>query len=185
MRIVAGKFRGTILASLGDGDEAARLRPTSDKVRGAIFNLLAHGDYPPIDGASVLDLFAGTGALGFEALSRGAASVTFVDDGAKAGALIRANAEKLRVTGETKLIRGDTTHLSACSVEPFGFVFLDPPYGKGLGEMALGSALAGGWLAGGAVVVWEESAAVVWPEGLIAADTRRYGDTRVHIGQRL
>ena len=183
MRIISGRFRGTVLASVGDGDDAARLRPTSDKVRGAIFNLLAHGDYPPIEGSRVLDLFAGTGALGFEALSRGAAHVCFVDDGAKAGALIRANAEKLRVMEETKLVRGDAADLGRCNVGPFGFVFLDPPYGKGLGQKALGSALAGGWVADGAVLVWEERAVVVWPKGLIAADTRRYGDTQVHIGR--
>lgn len=181
MRIISGKFRGTVLASVGDGDSAAHLRPTSDKVRGAIFNLLAHGDYPPIAGALVLDLFAGTGALGFEALSRGAKSVCFVDNGVRAAALIGENAKKLRVATETTLIRGDATRLGACATARFDMIFLDPPYGKGLGEAALTSAFAGGWIAAGALVVWEEAARTdVSLAGLRLRDGRSYGDTRVH-----
>lgn len=184
MRIIAGKYRGTALAPVGTGDGAAHLRPTSDRVREAIFNLIAHGDYPPIAGARVLDLFAGTGALGFEALSRGAASVCFIDDGVKAGALIRANAEKLRVTDGIALLRQDATRLGVCGPAAFDLIFLDPPYGKNLGEKALAAALAGGWLAKGAIVVREENAAADWPAGLLGRDSRRYGDTWVQIAER-
>lgn len=181
MRIVGGRFKGTGLASLGAGDEAARLRPTSDRVRESLFNLLAHGDYPAIEGARVLDLFAGTGALGFEALSRGAASVQFVDDGVKARALIRENTDKLRAGGVVKLYRRDATRLGENRGRPCDLVFLDPPYGKALGEKALASCVGGGWLAEGAVIVWEESAEQAAPEGFLKADARQYGDSWITV----
>ncbi len=187
MRIVGGRFRGTRLAAPGEaGGGEAHLRPTSDRVREAVFNLLAHGgfaDPPPPEGMRVLDLFAGTGALGLEALSRGAARVQFVDDLPKARALIRENVEKLRVIGETKLFRRDATKLGPCRGEPYDLVFLDPPYGKGMGEAALASAAEGGWLVPGALAVWEESAdaRVTLPEGAELLDERRYGETAVRI----
>lgn len=181
MRIIGGRFRGTALASVGKGDTAAHLRPTTDRVRESLFNLLTHGDYPPIEGARVLDLFAGTGALGFEALSRGAGPVQFVDDGLKARALIRENADKLGVTGQIKIFRRDATRLGLAQGKPYDLVFLDPPYGKGLGEKALESALAGGWIAPGALIVWEEGAAILPPNGVTLRDSRRYGDTTIHI----
>jgi 16S rRNA (guanine966-N2)-methyltransferase len=182
MRIISGRFRGAVLADVGSGDIAARLRPTSDKVRGAIFNLLTHGEYPPIEGSQVLDLFAGTGALGFEALSRGAAHVTLVDSGATAVGLIAANARKLRVTDAVQVLKRDAGLLGPLSGTPFDFVFLDPPYGKGLGERALTAAKEGGWLAQDCVVVWEESSPVVWPVGFAQVDARSYGETWVRIG---
>ncbi len=181
MRIVGGSHRGRALAEIGAGDEAARLRPTSDKVRQAIFNLLEHGDYPPLQGARVLDLFAGTGALGLEALSRGAERVVFVDDGAASRALIRQNVELLRAGGATRLFRRDAVRLGDNRDRPYGLVFLDPPYGRGLGERALASAREGGWLAPGAVVVWEEGSEPAVPPGFVLRDRRRYGDTHVTI----
>jgi 16S rRNA (guanine966-N2)-methyltransferase len=184
MRIVGGRFRGTLLADPGPGDPAAHLRPTLDRVREALFNLLAHGDYgqpPPPEGRRVLDLFAGTGALGFEALSRGAERVVFVDDGAVARGLIRSNAERLGVTGQVKIWRRDAARLGECRVPPFDLVFLDPPWGQGLGEAALASVHAGGWIAPGALVVWEEGAAVVPPPWCSVLDARRYGDATVTI----
>jgi len=184
VRIVGGRFRGTGLAAPGArGGGAAHLRPTSDRVREAIFNLLAHGDYPPLEGARVLDLFAGTGALGLEALSRGAARAVFVDDGAAARALIRQNIERLAAIGQTKLWRRDATRLGPCRGAPFDLIFADPPYGKGLGVRALASALAGGWVAPGAVLVLEEAAgaAADLPEGLVIADRRTYGETEITI----
>ncbi|WP_343080636.1 16S rRNA (guanine(966)-N(2))-methyltransferase RsmD [Ostreiculturibacter nitratireducens] len=180
MRIIAGKFRGLALAAVGKGDAEAHLRPTSDRVREAIFNLLMHGGYgDPVEGARVLDLFAGTGALGLEALSRGAARVTFVEDGAAGRALIRRNIELTRSMGVTDLYRRDATRLGPNRGAPFTLVFLDPPYGKGMGERALASAMEGGWIAPGAMIVWEESAAPVVPEGFEELDQRRYGDTIV------
>jgi 16S rRNA (guanine966-N2)-methyltransferase len=179
VRIISGRARGLKLADVGAGDPAAHLRPTSDKVRQAIFNLLQADD--PVTGARVLDLFAGTGALGLEALSRGAVRVAFVDDGAAARALIRANVEKMRAMGETDVWRRDATAMGPNRGAPYGLVFLDPPYGKGLGEAALASCMAGGWLAPGAVVVWEEGAPPVPPAGFAPVDQRRYGDTVVTI----
>ena len=179
MRIIGGSRRGLKLAELGEGDQAAHLRPTSDRVREAIFNLLINAHGNPVAGARVLDLFAGTGALGLEALSRGASQVTFVDDGAKALGLIRANIAKMRAEGETRGLRQDARKLGQNAGSAYGLVFLDPPYGKGLGEVALAAALTGGWLAPGAMVVWEEGAAPTVPDGFVLVDQRKYGDTVV------
>ncbi|MFA5539175.1 MAG: RsmD family RNA methyltransferase, partial [Gemmobacter sp.] len=143
-------------------------------------NLLAHGGHgDPVEGARVLDLFAGTGALGLEALSRGAARVAFVDDGTAARALLRANIEKMRAMGTTDVWRRDATRMGVNRGAGYDLVFLDPPYGKALGEAALASCVAGGWLTPGALVVWEEGAPPVVPEGFAQLDQRRYGDTVV------
>lgn len=180
MRIIGGAHRGLALASVGKGDAGAHLRPTTDRVRESLFNLLQnYGD--PAAGARVLDLFAGTGALGFEALSRGAAHVTFVDDGVKARALIRENTDKMRAHGTIKLYRRDATRLGPARGAPFDLVFLDPPYGKGLGPRALASAQEGGWLSDQALVVWEDGAPQPPPQGFTLEDSRRYGDTHVTI----
>lgn len=179
MRIIGGSRRGLKLAEVGEGDAAAHLRPTSDRVREAIFNLLVNAHGNPVSGARVLDLFAGTGALGLEALSRGAAQVTFVDDGSKALALIRANVAKMHAEAEAQVIRQDVRRLGPNPGSGHGLVFLDPPYGKGLGEQAVAAAVKGGWLAPGAMVVWEEGTAPPVPEGFALADQRKYGDTIV------
>jgi 16S rRNA (guanine966-N2)-methyltransferase len=181
MRIISGRARGLHLTPVGDGDAAAHLRPTSDRVREAIFNLLVNGGYgDPITGIRVLDLFAGTGALGLEALSRGAVGVTFVDDGKVALGLLQKNIALMKA--EAVVLRRNATQLGAGS--PHGLVFMDPPYGKGLGEQALASALAGGWIGPEALVVWEESMAPVVPAGFRQLDQRRYGDTLVTILMR-
>ncbi len=179
MRIIGGSRRGLKLAEVGEGDAAAHLRPTSDRVREAIFNLLINAHGNPVTGATVLDLCAGTGALGLEALSRGAQAATFVDDGKASLALLRANIAKLRAETETRILRQDATRLPPNTAAPFTLVFLDPPYGKGLGELALTAARKGGWLAPGATVVWEEAVAPTAPDGFLALDQRRYGDTIV------
>ncbi|MHA7887350.1 16S rRNA (guanine(966)-N(2))-methyltransferase RsmD [Roseicyclus sp.] len=178
MRIVAGRLRGKKLAEVGAGDAAAHLRPTTDRVRESLFNVITSGKYgDPITGARVLDLFAGTGALGLEALSRGAAHVTFVDDGTAARALLRENVALCSAQGVTKVFRRDATDLGPVKGAGFDLVFLDPPYGRGLGERTLASALAGGWIAPGALVVWEESAPPLPPPGLALLDQRSYGGT--------
>jgi 16S rRNA (guanine966-N2)-methyltransferase len=180
MRIVGGAQRGLALA--GPGGSAAKLRPTSDRVRESLFNLLAHGPYgDPVEGARVLDLFAGTGALGLEALSRGAASAVFVDDGPVALELVRGNIARMRVGDRAQVLARDATRLGANTGVPFDLVFLDPPYGQGLGEVALAAAGAGEWLAPGALVVREERAGTPPPGGLTLLDTRRYGDTMIAI----
>ncbi len=155
MRIVGGRLRGRAL----EGPKSQAIRPTADRLRESLFNILVHAYGNPVVDARVLDLFAGTGALGFEALSRGAAFVLFVDDGAEARALLRGNVEALGAGGATKVYRRDATKLGPVSpLEPFSLAFLDPPYGKGLAEQALAAVRGGGWLAPGALAVVEEAA---------------------------
>lgn len=186
MRIIGGTHRGLRLAELGAGDAAAHLRPSSDRLREALFNLLTQGRLGDrVRGARVLDLFAGTGALGLEALSRGAAQVTFVETGAPARALIRANVERMRAMGATRLYRRDATDLGENRGPGFDLVFLDPPYGEGLGERALASARAGRWLAPRALVVWEEAAAQPPPAAFALVDRRRYGAAHVTVLEHL
>jgi len=149
-------------------------------LRESVFNILAHAYDDPVCGARVLDLFAGTGALGIEALSRGAAFALFVDNGAEARALLRNNIEALRLGGVTRVYRRDATRLGpAHPLEPFTLVFLDPPYGRGLAVEALASLRDGGWLAPQALVVVEETKAaqIVVPEGLLELERRVYDDT--------
>lgn len=182
MRIIGGKSRGLHLAPVGEGDAAAHLRPTSDRVREAIFNLLINGGYGnPVQDARVLDLFAGTGALGLEALSRGATRVAFVDDGTAARALLRRNIELMRAMGTTDVWRRDATAMGPNRGPGYTLVFLDPPYGKGLGERALASCEAGGWLAPQALIVWEENTAPLPPQCFDMLDQRKYGDTIITI----
>src|SRR5918912_3521411 len=154
MRIVGGRFRGRALA----GPRSDAIRPPSDRLRETIFNVLAHAYGDPVAGARVLDLFAGTGAMGLEALSRGAAFALFVDEGAEARGLIRANVEALGVGGETRLFRRDATRMGqAAPNAPFSLVFCDPPYGKDLAPRALRSCAEGSWLTPGALIVVEEA----------------------------
>lgn len=183
MRIIAGKFRGaTIEAPKGMGT-----RPTSDRVREALFNVLEHGA-PAVDfeGLRVLDLFAGSGALGLEALSRGARYCLFIEENAAARAAIRRNVEALGLTGITKIWRRDATRLGpAGTLPPFDLIFCDPPYGQGLGERALAAAVEGGWVADNAIAVLEERAGstIAWPPALTKIDRRRYGDTEIAIAR--
>ncbi|WP_296761756.1 16S rRNA (guanine(966)-N(2))-methyltransferase RsmD [Sediminimonas sp.] len=185
MRIIAGQWRGRALAGLGKGDKGAHLRPTTDRTRESLFSMLAGGRFgDPLSGARVLDLFAGTGALGLEALSRGAASAVFVDDGRAATRLLRDNIALCEAQDDCRVIRRDARRLPAAADAAPGFapcnlVFLDPPYGKGLGERALAAALAGGWVAPGALIVWEEGAAVTPPADIEVLEARRYGDTMI------
>lgn len=182
MRIIGGRSRGTALAAVGKGDAANHLRPTSDRVRESIFNLLINGGYgDPVTDARVLDLFAGTGALGLEALSRGAEQATFIDTGAAARALLLRNIALTRNEDHASLVRRDATRLGTHAGDPFTLVFVDPPYGKGMGEKALASALEGGWIAPDALIVWEESVRPLPPPGLRQLDQRRYGDTLLTI----
>ncbi len=184
MRIIAGTHRGTHLAELGQGDEAAHLRPTSDRVRESLFNVLQGGRYgDPLRGARVLDLFAGTGALGLEALSRGAAHVAFVDNGRVAQNLIRANIAKLRRQKDTTLITTSVMAIPPASAA-CNLVFLDPPYGAGMGIGALEVALQQGWIAPDALIVWEETRGQIAPAGFTVADQRRYGETWVTLMRR-
>lgn len=183
MRIIGGAFRGRRLAQLGRGDAGAHLRPTSDRVRESLFNVLTSRYPDRLEGARVLDLFAGTGALGLEALSRGAAAAVFVEQGRTALGLLRENIRLCGVGDHVQILARDARRPGPATA-PCGLVFLDPPYGKGLGEAALAAALREGWLAKGALVVWEESAAVTPPGGLTLLDERRFGDTVIRFFER-
>lgn len=176
MRIVGGEFRGRPLAT----PRSDAIRPTTDRTREAVFNVLAHRYAEKLAGARVLDLFAGTGALGLEAISRGAASCFFIEESAEGRGLIRTNVEAFGLLGRTKIFRRDAASLGDVgTIQPFGLLFADPPYGKGLGERALQSARAGGWLLPGALCIVEEvaSAAFAPGPGFEVADERGYGDT--------
>lgn len=180
MRIIAGEWRGRPLAALGKGDAGAHLRPTTDRVRESLFSALSGGRYgDPLPGARVLDLFAGTGALGLEALSRGAAFATFVDDGRVSTRLIRQNIATLQAGARTRLMHRDARRLPANEEAPATLIFLDPPYGRDLGPPALAALAGTGWIAPGALVVWEEKTEQTPPEGFTRLDARRYGDTHV------
>ncbi|MEX0957444.1 MAG: 16S rRNA (guanine(966)-N(2))-methyltransferase RsmD [Rhizobiaceae bacterium] len=176
MRIVGGELRGRTLVT----PRSTAIRPTSDRIREAIFNIVAHRRPGGLEGARVLDLFAGTGALGIEALSRGAAMCLFIEEAAEARGLIRDNVETFGLAGRAKIFRRDATSLGEIgTIRPFDLVFADPPYRKGLGERALESALAGGWMTPGATIVLEEAADApsTPPSGFSLADEREYGDT--------
>ena len=176
MRIIAGIHRGTVLADVGKGDTSAHLRPTSDRVRESLFNMLTGGRFgTPLAGARVLDLFAGTGALGLEALSRGADRVCFVENGRAGFKLITKNLAKLRAAEDASVLTQDATKLRANPYAPFDLVFLDPPYGKSMGEKALTCARAGGWIAAQGLVVWEEASAQLPPDGFTLLEHKTYG----------
>lgn len=179
MRIIAGTHRGLRLATLGRGDPGAHLRPTPDRVRESLFSAIAARAGDHLIGAHVLDLFAGTGALGLEALSRGAARAIFVDNGRTARRLLADNIARTGSAQITRVIARDASRLPACDTAPATLVFLDPPYGQGLGGAALATAVAGGWIAPGALVVWEDSLPQDPPTGFTLDSHRRYGTTHV------
>jgi len=176
MRIIGGRLRGRTLVA----PKSQAIRPTADRLREALFNILVHAYADPLSGARVLDLFAGTGALGIEALSRGATFALFVDEAAEARALIRENVAALGLGGVCRIFRRDATRLGAAyPVEPFSLVFLDPPYGQGLAAKALASARDGGWLAPDALIVVEEATKTKFaaPAEFSEIERRSYDDT--------
>ncbi|KFB10939.1 16S rRNA (guanine(966)-N(2))-methyltransferase RsmD [Nitratireductor basaltis] len=176
MRIVGGKLKGRRLVSPGDN----AVRPTTDRAREALFNILHHGYPECLDGTRVLDLFAGTGALGIEAISRGASYALFIEEAVSSRAIIRENIEALGLQGVAKIFRRDATRLGAAgTIQPFDLVFADPPYGKGYGEQALATAREGGWLTQDCLVVVEEGADTPFqpPEGFVLHERRDYSGT--------
>jgi len=180
MRVVGGRLRGRALAAPG----SRAIRPTSERLRESIFDILEHRYPGRIEGRRIVDLFAGSGALAIEALSRGAKFALLVDNGAEARALLRANVEALGLGGVTRIWRADATKLGAAPTgPPFSLAFIDPPYGENLAGPALAALAAGGWLDDDALCVVEEAAKaeVVTPPGLAPVDERTYGDTRIVI----
>lgn len=182
MRVIAGRYKGRTLITPSGTDT----RPTSDRLRETLFNVLAHGYDNPIVDARVLDLFAGSGALGIEAISRGAAFAQFVEDAASARGAIKANIDALGIAGITKVYRRDATYLGPLPpAEAFSMVFCDPPYGKGLAEKALISARDGRWLAPHALIIVEERADIehVMPDFIRVIEERAYGDSKLVFGE--
>jgi 16S rRNA (guanine966-N2)-methyltransferase len=178
MRIVGGKLKGRVLQ--GPGSNA--IRPTSDRLRETLFNILAHSYGNPVEDALILDVFAGTGALGIEALSRGARFALFVDESAKACTIVRANVEALGLSGAARILRRDTRNLGQMAEqEGSNLVFLDPPYGKGFVPPTLKALRDGGWLCKDALLVIEEGADadVGLPDGFVALEKRLFGDTQL------
>jgi 16S rRNA (guanine966-N2)-methyltransferase len=176
MRVVGGRLRARTLAA----PKSQAIRPTADRLREALFNILTHAYGDPVSGARVLDLFAGTGALGIEALSRGAGFALFVDDAAEARALLRENVAALGLGGTARIFRRDATKLGPVyPLEPFTLAFLDPPYGQGLAGKALASARAGGWFTPDALIIVEEAAKSRFAalEGFSELERRRYDET--------
>ncbi|MFK0275354.1 16S rRNA (guanine(966)-N(2))-methyltransferase RsmD [Ensifer sp. NPDC090286] len=179
MRIVGGEFRGRSLATPKSND----IRPTTDRTRESLFNILSHSYPEALDGTRVLDLFAGTGAVGIEALSRGCRQALFVEQSVEGRGLLQTNIETLALQGRAKVFRRDATSLGGVgTMEPFHLVFADPPYAKGLGEKALESAAVGNWLVPGALVILEERADVQPAPVAVFEnlDVRVFGDTRMH-----
>ena len=180
LRIIAGAYRGRKLETAPGN----RLRPTAERVREAIFNKLTHGlltdSGAPLTDLQVLDVFAGTGALGFEALSRGALRTTFFENDAAIARLIKRNAEHLNVANIVTVIRRDATK-SGPAREPSGLVLMDAPYRSGITAAALGSLQQGGWIGGGAIVVVEvaRDEHLDPPSGFEMIDDRRYGAARI------
>ena len=182
MRIVSGEFRGKALVT-PKGDAT---RPTSDRARQAVFNILEHAPWSAgVRDRRVMDLFAGSGALGFEALSRGASFCLFVETDEAARGAIRENVDAMGLFGRTRVHRRDATDLGVrpgADGPAFDLAFLDPPYAKGLGEQALAKLAAGGWLAPEAVVVFERgvSESAFDAPGFTPLDARDYGAAQVH-----
>ncbi|MEO1985550.1 MAG: 16S rRNA (guanine(966)-N(2))-methyltransferase RsmD [Martelella sp.] len=182
MRIVGGEFRGRALATPKSSD----IRPTTDRTRESLFNILSHAYPEALAGTRMIDLFAGTGAMGLEALSRGVKAVLFVENSVEGRGLLWSNIEALGLAGRTRIMRRDATRLGPANrIEPYDFLFADPPYGKGLGEKAMAAAHEGGWLKPGALAILEERADVspMVSEDYLLLETREFGDTRMHFYQ--
>lgn len=184
MRIVGGKWRGRRLATFSKKFPINDLRPTMDRVRETLFNILQHGDFITIRKARVLDLFSGTGALGLEALSRGADHVSFVDTKEKSLELVRENTILLQANKEVTILNKDATNLIKNTGKAFNLIFLDPPYGKGLGELAVSAALKGNWISSDATIVWEESAEIFPPNELHLVKSRLIGNVSLNFLKR-
>lgn len=182
MRIVSGRFKGQTIAAPKGRDT----RPTSDKARESLFNILEHAAFAPdLEGARIIDLFAGTGALGFEAISRGGAFALFVETDASARGAIRETVDKLSLFGITRIHRRSATDLGrkpAGLGAPFDLAFLDPPYGQGLVEAALPGLIKGGWLTDDALIVAELGSKedLAAPDGFEILDSRGYGAAKLY-----
>ncbi len=185
MRIVGGKWRGKKLAQFSGRVVSPRLRPTMDKVRETLFNILAHGVIFDVKGAQVLDLFCGTGALGFEALSRGAKHACFIDNDKTSLGLVAENKLMLKLGNEIKILRKDATKLKKNIGSSYNLIFLDPPYGHGFGNLAINVAFESGWISEDAMIVWEEKSKVFPPKELKLITSRTIGNSCLNFLKRV
>jgi 16S rRNA (guanine966-N2)-methyltransferase len=179
VRIVGGEFRGRSLAV----PKSNTIRPTADRTRESLFNILSHAYPEAIDGTRMMDIFAGTGAVGLEGASRGCRHVLFVESSVEGRGLLWENIDALGLHGRTRMLRRDATDLgSVGNLEPFELLFADPPYGEGLGEKAFKAAADGGWLVPGALAILEERADVVvdMPPAYLFLEVRTFGDSKMH-----
>jgi len=179
VRIVGGEFRGRSLAV----PKSNAIRPTADRTRESLFNILSHAYPEAIDATRMMDLFAGTGAVGLEGASRGCRHVLFVESSVEGRGLLWENIDALGLHGRTRMLRRDATDLGGVgNLEPFDFLFADPPYGQGLGEKAFAAAAKGGWLVPGALAILEERADVVVnaPSDYVLLEVRTFGDSKMH-----
>ncbi len=179
MRIVGGEFRGRALAT----PQSNAIRPTTDRTRESLFNILSHAYPESLDGTRVIDLFAGTGAVGLEALSRGCRQALFVESSVEGRGLLWENIEALGLHGQARMLRRDATKLGGVgTAEPFHLLFADPPYGQGAGEKAFEAAHTGGWLQPQALCILEERADVVpaLSDAFRFLENRTFGDTKMH-----
>lgn len=180
MRIVGGKFRGRSLQA----PKSDAIRPTTDRIRESLFNVIAHNYGDSLDNTRVLDLFAGTGALGIEALSRGARFALFIENSIEGRGLLRHNIENFSLQGHSKVYRRDAAELGSIgSLAPFDLVFADPPYGHGFGEKAAAGLVAGGWLSPSGLLVLEEDkdSASENLDGFELLETKSYAGTKIGI----
>lgn len=179
MRIVGGEFRGRPLAV----PKTSAIRPTADRTRESLFNILSHAYPDALDATRMIDAFAGTGAVGLEAASRGCRNILFVENSVEGRGLLWENIDALGLHGRTRILRRDATDLGPVgTIDPFQFLFADPPYGQGLGEKALLAAASGGWLVAEALVVLEERGDVVVnaPAQFVFLEERTFGDSKMH-----
>ena len=184
MRIVGGYFKGRELRSFSNMKNAS-LRPTSDRVKESVFNILIHKFQVNFSGVNVLDLFAGTGSLGLEALSRGAKSVTFVEKDSYACHIILDNIERLGVKSKTSINKKNCLNIGENGSDPFDLVFIDPPYGQNLGEKTLERILNEKWFRSKSLIVWEENAKISDLNNLKRLDIRKYGETNILIAEAM
>ena len=186
MRVIGGSFKGRRLTIIKAKDNITNLRPTGDRVKENLFNILLGGKFEiKIEQARILDIFAGTGALGIEAISRGGKSCTFVEKNKSCLKILNANLSSCNIKDQASIKILDATEMPLNSDEAFNLVFLDPPYRRSLGELAIRSALASNWLSNNALIVLEEGEKKNYLEGFVLEDVRTYRDTILHFFRRV
>ena len=186
MRVIGGSFKGRRLSAIKLEGNMTSLRPTTDRIKESLFNILFGGKFDlKIEKARILDIFAGSGALGVEAISRGAKSCTFIEKNKACVRILNTNLNICNIKNQTNIKTFDATKFPMNPDPPYDLVFLDPPYRKSLGENAIRSALASNWISDHALIVLEEGERISSLEGLKLKDTRRYGDTILHFFERL